>query len=54
MSITISRQMSIEEIKKALMQLPAGKRLQASKHCGVLRLVEDPLQYQKRIRDEWN
>ncbi|MFN8300938.1 MAG: hypothetical protein U0U46_00500 [Saprospiraceae bacterium] len=54
MSITISRNMSAEEIRKALERLPAGKLLRASKHCGVLTLREDPLLYQKRVRDEWN
>lgn len=54
MSITISPKMTPEEIKKALERLPAGKRLQAKKHSGVIKLREDPLQYQKRVRDEWN
>lgn len=25
-----------------------------TKHAGVLRLSEDPLEYQRRIRDEWS
>lgn len=54
MSITISKSMSAEEIKKALGGLPAGKLLKAAKYCGVLKLREDPLVYQKRVRDEWN
>jgi hypothetical protein len=54
MSITITKNMSADEIKKALGGLPAGKLLKASKYCGVLQLREDPLVYQKRIRDEWN
>lgn len=54
MSITISRQMSAEEIKKALDRLPAGKLLKAAKYSGTLKLKEDPLHYQKRMRDEWN
>ena len=53
MVITISRQMTIEEMLKALESLPAGKVLNAAKYCGVLRLKEDPLVYQKRMRDEW-
>ena len=29
-------------------------RMQAKKHCGVLKLKHDPLAYQKRLRDDWN
>lgn len=53
MSITISKNMTADEIRKALEKLPKGKVLHAAKHCGVLTLREDPIQYQKRIRDEW-
>lgn len=53
MSIIITPQMSIEELKKALAKLPAGKVLHAMRHCGVLKLREDPLVFQKRMRDEW-
>ena len=54
MSITISKSMSAEEIKKALGGLPAGKRLKAARYCGVLQLREEPITYQQRVRDEWN
>ena len=53
MSVTISKSMSAEEIRKVLGSLPVGKLLKAAKHVGVLNLREDPLVYQKRIRDEW-
>ena len=53
MSVTLSREMSIEDIKKILRQLPSGKKLNATKHLGVIRLREDPLLFQKRMRDEW-
>lgn len=29
------------------------KRLNAKKYVGVLKLKEDPLEIQKRMRDEW-
>ncbi len=54
MSIIISKSMSAEEINKALGRLPAGKLLKAAKYCGILKLQEEPLVYQKRLRDEWN
>ncbi len=25
----------------------------AFKYCGIIKLTEDPLEFQKRIRDEW-
>ena len=53
MSVTLSREMSIEDIKKILKQLPSGKKLIAAKHLGVIKLQEDPLTFQKRMRDEW-
>lgn len=54
MSITISRNMSVEEMNKALARLASGKLLKARTHCGVIKIKEDPLVYQKRIRDEWD
>ncbi|MEO6685540.1 MAG: hypothetical protein ABIN24_06225 [Dyadobacter sp.] len=34
--------------------LPQGKkRLNAKKYVGILNLKEDPLEIQKRMRDEW-
>jgi hypothetical protein len=53
MSVTISREMTLEEIRKIFKQLPSGKKLDTSKYLGVLKLKEDPLVFQKRIRDEW-
>lgn len=53
MSIILSRDMSIEEIKKIFTQLPSGKKLSAEKYLGIIKLQEDPLEYQKRMRDEW-
>ena len=53
MSIIISKKMTIEEIDQMLAQLPSGKVFKSAKHCGVLKLNEDPLDFQKRIRDEW-
>ena len=49
MYVTISRHMSAEDIKKILERLPAGKLLSAVKHSGVLKLREEPLQYQKKV-----
>lgn len=53
MSITLSKEMPLEEIKKRLKKLPSGKKMNVSKHLGVLKVKENPLTYQKRLRDEW-
>ncbi len=43
----------MELINKKLRLLPARKKLDAKKYCGVIKLSEDPLAIQKRLRDEW-
>jgi hypothetical protein len=46
-------QQEIEQINKKLGQMPLRKKLEAKKYCGVIKLKEDPLQIQKKLRDEW-
>jgi hypothetical protein len=53
MYIRITQQMTKEEIIKALALLPSGKVFHASRHCGVIKLREDPIAFQKRVRDAW-
>ncbi len=43
----------IEQINKKLEQMPLRKKLEAKKYCGVIKLKEDPLLNQKKLRDEW-
>lgn len=43
----------IERLNKQLNQLPSRKKLDAEKYCGVIRLKEDPLAIQKKLRDAW-
>jgi len=38
-----------EQIEKAL----KTKGVDTHKYCGVIKLKEDPLEIQKRMRDEW-
>jgi hypothetical protein len=45
--------MSREELRKALERLPKPKRFDASRHSGCIALHEDPLAYQRKLRDEW-
>ena len=42
----------IAALRKKLNQLP-GKGIDTKKYCGVLKLKEDPLVIQKKMRDEW-
>ena len=43
----------IDLINKKLGQLSVRKKLDAKKYCGVIKLKEDPLVIQKKLRDEW-
>ena len=43
----------MEQLDKKLKQLPARKKIDAKKYCGVIKLKADPLTIQKKLRDEW-
>jgi hypothetical protein len=42
-----------EKIKKTLQKLERKGKLDAFKHCGKVKLKEDPLELQKMMRSEW-
>jgi hypothetical protein len=42
----------IAAIRKKLEKL-SGKGVDTKKYCGVIKLKEDPLSMQKKMRDEW-
>ena len=42
-----------KEIEEALSKLKSKKKFDAFKYCGTVKLKEDPLDIQKRMRDEW-
>ena len=42
----------IAAIRKKLKKLPT-KGVDTKKYCGVIKLKEDPLEIQKKRRDEW-
>ena len=42
----------IEQILEASQQLEKEK-FNIAKYAGVIKLTEDPLEYQQRVRDEW-
>lgn len=43
-----------KEIEKVLSNLISTKKFDAYKYCGSLKLKEEPLVIQKKMRDEWN
>ena len=42
-----------KEIEEALSKLESKKKFDAYKYCGTVKLKQDPLVIQKRMRDEW-
>ncbi|MDX1908904.1 MAG: hypothetical protein SF053_17845 [Bacteroidia bacterium] len=53
MSIILHQGMSREEIQQALERLPKPRRFDAARHRGCIVLRENPLTYQRKLRDEW-
>ncbi|HYG15851.1 MAG TPA: hypothetical protein VEC12_08870 [Bacteroidia bacterium] len=53
MVIVINRNADKKAIEEALGKLQDRKGFDAKKHCGVLKLEEDALEIQRRLRDEW-
>lgn len=54
MITTIKKGTSTENIRLALKKRPAKiKSLDLKKYCGSITLKEDPLEMQKKWRDEW-
>jgi hypothetical protein len=52
MTIILKKGQHLEEILPKSTS-KGSKRLNAKKYVGVLKLKEDPLEIQKRMRDEW-
>ena len=42
-----------KEIEKAISNFKSAKKFDAYKHCGTIKLREEPLEIQKKMRDEW-
>jgi hypothetical protein len=53
MTVVLRKGEKPSRIKKTFNALKKNKGFNAAKHCGVLKLREDPLDIQKRMRDEW-
>jgi hypothetical protein len=54
MIITINKDTSNQEIDKMLLSLKPRKLFRSKHFLGKIKWGEDGLEYQKRIRDEWD
>ncbi|MCL2131203.1 MAG: hypothetical protein FWH36_01920 [Lentimicrobiaceae bacterium] len=55
MLITINKETDFQEIDKILLGLKGTRKVFCSeKFLGKIKWEEDALEYQKKIRDEWN
>jgi len=54
MTTEIKKIHSAKTLTNALNRTKPVKRFDANKHLGKVKWGEDPLKYQKRIRDEWS
>ncbi len=50
----IKKGQSKKAIEKLLINQKSGKKFDAKKHSGALKLKESPLLIQKKLRDEWS
>jgi len=54
MVVTLKTNKDIGKVKELLAEKTLKKKFDAKKFCGVLKVDEDALTIQKRLRDEWN
>jgi hypothetical protein len=53
MTIILKKGQHLEDLLPPNAIIKGSKRLNAKKYVGVLNLKEDPMEIQKRMRDEW-
>ncbi|MCC5921625.1 MAG: hypothetical protein LAT68_14495 [Cyclobacteriaceae bacterium] len=53
MVTTIKKGSDKTAIEKAFSKLKSKKKFNAHKYCGVVKLKDDPISIQKKMRDEW-
>ena len=53
MTIILKKGQRLEDVLPKTNKESGAKRLDARKYVGVLKIKEDPLEAQKRMRDEW-
>jgi len=54
MVLVLKSSKDIKKVKELLANRQSKKSFDAKKFCGALRVDEDALVIQKRLRDEWN
>jgi len=54
MVITINKETRYQEIERMLLRLKPRKLFNSKLFLGKVKWGEDGLEYQKKIRDEWN
>jgi hypothetical protein len=54
MVITIKKDTNNQEIEKLLLSFKPRKQFSSQQFLGKIKWGEDALEYQKRIRNEWN
>jgi len=54
MVITINKDTRYQEVEKMLLRLKPRKLFHSKMFLGKIKWGEDGLEYQKKIRDEWN
>jgi hypothetical protein len=53
MTIILKKGQHLEDLLPKTTSVKGGKKLDAKKYLGVLKRKEDPLEIQKKMRDEW-
>lgn len=53
MVLVLKKGASKKEMDIISSKLKSGKGVNTKKYCGVIKLKDDPLSIQKKMRDEW-
>lgn len=54
MILTIKKGMEKKKLNEALSKIKYSKKFDAKRHLGKVKWGEDALDFQKRLRDEWD
>jgi hypothetical protein len=54
MVLILKNTKDIKKVKELLADRQSKKKFDAKKFCGVLKVNEDALTIQRKLRDEWN
>lgn len=54
MVVVLKKGATKKEMADVVAKLPGSKGVDTKKFCGVIKLNEDSLVIQKKMRDEWN